>query len=146
MVELSVLFTSVIYDDRYEVQVDYEGRGSANTLCLALRGKRLVLVFYANARAQGQLSYREAAQSTKQCYLELSPKLWTYLMSLAEGTAGVSFAQENSKDLAAFKASIDAAIRDDIVSSHEGSTPSLEQLFYSIQVCVVNKDGSLRRS
>ncbi len=144
--KLNPLAPSVIYDDRYEVQVDYEGRGSANTLCLALRGKRLVLVFYANARAQGQLSYREAAQSTKQCYLELSPKLWTYLMSLAEGTAGVSFAQENSKDLAAFKASIDAAIRDDIVSSHEGSTPSLEQLFYSIQVCVVNKDGSLRRS
>ena len=121
--KLNPLAPSVIYDDRYEVQVDYEGRGSANTLCLALRGKR-----------------------TKQCYLELSPKLWTYLMSLAEGTAGVSFAQENSKDLAAFKASIDAAIRDDIVSSHEGSAPSLEQLFYSIQVCEVNKDGSLRRS
>ena len=144
--KLNPLAPSVIYDDRYEVQVDYEGRGNANTLCLALRGQRLALVFYANARSRGQLASREAAQSTKQCYLELSPKLWTYLMSLAEGTAGVSFAQENSKDLAAFKASIDAAIRDDIVSSHEGSAPSLEQLFYSIQVCEVNKDGSLRRS
>lgn len=144
--KLNPLAPSVIYDDRYEVQVDYEGRGSSNTLCLALRGQRLALVFYANARSRGQLASREAAQSTKQCYLELSPKLWTYLMSLAEGTAGVSFAQENSKDLAAFKASIDAAIRDDIVSSHEGSAPSLEQLFYSIQVCEVNKDGSLRRS
>ncbi len=144
--KLNPLAPSVIYDDRYEVQVDYEGRGRANTLCLALRGQRLALVFYANARARGQLAYREEAQSTKLCYLDLSPKLWTYLMSLAEGTAGLSFAQENSKDLAAFKASIDAAIRDDIVSSHEGDAPSLEQLFYSIQVCEVNKDGSLRRS
>lgn len=129
---------SVIYDrDRYCVPVDYLGSRRDNAIRFELNGaQHLTLVF--NAPSE----YDDLP--AKKCYLELTPKLFEYLMALAAGTVGLSFSQEHSNDLAAFKASIDATIAEQIsLSYHNGAEPDFEQLFNNIQICQLNEAGGL---
>lgn len=129
---------SVIYDrDRYCVPVDYRGSSRDNAIRFEINGaKRLTLVFNAPSE-DGELP-------AKKCYLELTPKLFEYLMALAAGTVGLSFSQEHSNDLAAFKASIDTTIAEQISLSYQnGAEPDFEQLFNNIQICQLNEAGGL---
>lgn len=129
---------SVIYDrDRYCVLVDYLGSRRDNAIRFEINGaQHLTLVF--NAPSE----YDELP--AKKCYLELTPKLFEYLMALAAGTVGLSFSQEHSNDLAAFKASIDATIAEQISLSYQsGAEPDFDQLFNNIQICQLNEAGGL---
>lgn len=134
---------SVIYDrTRYHVPVDYQGTARDNALRFELLGsERLALVFNA-PELVGDGPNKLAA---KQCSLELNPKLFEYLMALAVGTSGLSFSQENTNDLAAFKASIDATIAAQIsfTYQHIFQEPSFELLFNNIQICQLNEAGGL---
>lgn len=134
---------SVIYDrDRYHVPVDYQGTARDNALRFELLGEdRLALVFNAPELMGNEDSKLEA----KRCYLELTPKLFEYLMSLAVGTSGLSFSQENTNDLAAFKASIDATITEQISFTYKtfNHEPSFDVLFNNIQICQLNEAGGL---
>ena len=108
---------SVIYDrDRYHVPVDYQGTARDNALRFELLGEdRLALVFNTPELMGNEDSKLEA----KRCYLELTPKLFEYLMSLAVGTSGLSFSQENTNE------------------------PSFDVLFNNIQICQLNEAGGL---
>ena len=134
---------SVIYDrSRYHVPVDYQGNARDNALRFELLGEdRLTLVFNTPMLEGNDQSKLPA----KQCYLELNPKLFEYLMALAVGTSGLSFSQENTNDLAAFKASIDATIAAQIsfTYQHIFPEPSFDVLFNNIQICKLNEAGGL---
>ena len=134
---------SVIYDrSRYHVPVDYQGNARDNALRFELLGEdRLTLVFNTPMLEGNDQSKLPA----KQCYLELNPKLFEYLMALAVGTSGLSFSQENTNDLAAFKASIDATIAAQIsfTYQHIFPEPSFDVLFNNIQICQLNEAGGL---
>ena len=135
---------SVIYDrGRYHVPVDYKGSARDNALRFELLGEdRLALVF----NAPEIVGYDQSVHEAKQCSLELNPKLFEYLMALAVGTSGLSFSQENSNDLAAFKASIDATIAQQISFSYQhdyNQEPSFDELFNNIQICKLNEAGGL---
>lgn len=139
--------SSVLYDrTNYRVNVDYDGYNQDNTLHFKQRGANLSLVFHARKIPTIRLSdgsIRKGLEA-KRCYLDLTPKLFEYLMALAAGTAGLSFSQENSNDLAAFKASIDAAITDQIRCNYQGGQqPSFAQLFANIQICKLDNNGGL---
>ncbi len=134
---------SVIYDSaRYQIKVEYEGQESNNVIRFEEHGtERLALVFCSKAL----YGLDQAELKGKKRYLDLNPKLFEYLMALAMGTSGLSFSQENTNDLSAFKASIDATIAEQISFTylHIEPEPSFEVLFNNIQICQLNEAGGL---
>ena len=134
---------SVIYDRaRYQIKVEYEGQESNNVIRFEEHGSgRIALVFCSKAL----YGLEQAELKSKKRYLDLNPKLFEYLMALALGTSGLSFSQENTNDLSAFKASIDATIAEQIsfTYQHIEPAPSFEVLFNNIQICQLNEAGGL---
>lgn len=135
--KINTMALSVIYDrNQYLIKVDYAGTALDNAIRFEEHGtNRLALVFHSTIRGHLNQIIEE-----KKCFLDLSPKLFEYLMALAVGASGISFSQENSNDLEAFKASIDTAITK---QKRNSSDPKIDDLIKNIRICHLSAEGSL---